>query len=64
MAKRTGVPTLQNLAQKMCKVIVAFAPIINRVYPDRPALQLALTSALTACDVLYKELEEVREYGD
>ena len=64
MARRTGVPTLMDIASRMCKLIVAFAPIIRRVYPDSTALHLALDSALVACQALHEELETVREYGD
>lgn len=64
MARRTGVSSLQEVARRMCKLIVAFAPIIRRVYPDSTALHLALDTAMTACDALFQELETVREYGD
>lgn len=64
MARRTGVPTLMDIAQKMCKFLVAFGPIIRRVYPDSTALHLAMDTAMAACGVLEQELAKVREYGD
>lgn len=64
MAKRTGVPTLIHIADRLCSLIVAFSPIIQRTYPDNVALQTALSTAMAACSVLRSELEDVREYGD
>lgn len=63
MATKTGVPSLIQVARRMCKLITAFSPIIRRVYPDNEALLLALDAAMTACSVLDAELEAVREYG-
>lgn len=64
MARRTGVTTLQNLAQKMCRLITAFSPVIMRVYPESTGVQTALGAARAACETLYEELETIREYGD
>jgi hypothetical protein len=64
MAQRTGVPTLIKIAQRMCQVIVQFAPIIQRAYPSNAALHAALAAAMAACSVLEAELVEVRAYGD
>lgn len=64
MARRTGVPTLMHIAHQLCKFIVAFDPIIRRVYPDSTALHLALETTMAACQVLEQELALVRDYGD
>jgi hypothetical protein len=61
MAVKTGVPTLIQVAQRMCQLINAFAPIIRRVYPDNTALHVALETAQAACMVLHNELEDVRQ---
>ncbi len=64
MAQRTGVPTLIKVAQRMCQLIVQFAPIIQRQYPSNGALHAALASAMAACSVLENELVDVRIIGD
>lgn len=64
MAKRTGVPTLQGLAHKMCRALAKFQSLIFNLYPDNTALQAALVAASAACSALEAELEAVREYGD
>lgn len=61
MAVKTGVPTLILVAQRLCQLINAFAPIIRRVYPDNTALHVALETAQAACMVLHNELADVRE---
>jgi len=64
MARRTGVPAIQIVARRMCRLILQFSPIIRAVYPNSTALHLALDTAMAACGALEKELELVREYGD
>lgn len=64
MARRTGITALQEVASRMCKLAVAFTPIIRKVFPGSPELHLALDTANAACAVLFEELEKVREYGD
>lgn len=64
MASRTGVPTLIQVANRMCKLIVQFGPIMQRAYPSNSALQAALAAAMAACSVLENELVQVREFGD
>lgn len=64
MARRTGVSSLQKVARNMCRLILAFSPIIRRIYPSNTALHVALDTAMAACGVLEQELELVREYGD
>lgn len=62
--QRTGVPTLLATAHLLCKYIVKFTPVIERLYPESPALIAALAAANAACAALGSELQAVREYGD
>ena len=64
MAKRTGVPTMLQVAKRLCELIVKFGPLIGTLYPSNTALQAALAAANAACGTLATELEAVREYGD
>ena len=64
MAKRTGVPTLLQVADKLCRLIARFSPIIQREYPASTAVHGALAAALIACSALAVALSEIREYGD
>lgn len=64
MARRTGVPALMIVAQRMCILIAKFTPIIHQLYPSSTALHAALAAANSACAVLHAELATVREYGD
>lgn len=64
MAKRTGVPTMLQVSKNLCRLVVKFEPVIRATYPANNALSVALTAALTACQVLVTELDAVREIGD
>lgn len=64
MARKTGVPALMDVAQEMCRLIVKFTPVIERLYGDNPALMAALAAANAACAVLHAELATVRQHGD
>lgn len=64
MAKRTGVPTMLKVAQRLCQLIVLFGPIIKNLYPANTTLAAALDTASAACQALTAELAAVREYGD
>lgn len=64
MARRTGVPTLIQVAAQLCKYITKFTPIITQLYPDNEALLAALASANVACAALHAQLAAVRSYGD
>jgi hypothetical protein len=64
MAKRTGVPTIHNLAKRMCRKLAQFSPIIKALYPDDLTLIAALTAAEIACSELAYQVGQVREYGD
>jgi len=63
MATRLGNVVLQQVAKRMCSLLVKFSPIIAVAYPDNTVLQLALATALEACSALDTELEEIRIYG-
>ena len=64
MAQKTGVPSLMAVAREMCRLIVNFTPVIERLYGDNAALMAALAAANAACSALHAELAAVREYGD
>ena len=64
MARRTGVPTILQVAQNMCRLIVKFTPIIQQLYPANATLLAALATANSACAALVPELAAVRELGD
>ena len=64
MAPRTGVPTLLQVAKRMCDLITRYATVIELAYPSSPALHAALAAAMSACSVLESELAQVREIGD
>lgn len=63
MTQRTGIPSLIDIARRMCILITQFTPIIQRLYGDNTALMAALAAANSACSVLHEELSAVREYG-
>lgn len=62
-ARRTGLTTLRNLAQHICKGIGAFTPLIHRVYPDATALHLALEALGVACQTFVLEANDVLGEG-
>lgn len=64
MARRTGLRTIRDLAERMCKLITAFTPIIKRVYPSNTALHNALDAANAACAVLVSESDLTLPVGD
>jgi hypothetical protein len=64
MARRTGIPELNKVAKRLCKLITAFAPIIRRLYPDNDTLLAALETAQAACHLLEEETAAVIVYGD
>ena len=64
MATRTGIPTLLNLATKLCRALSKFGVGIVLLYPTNTALLAALNAALAACGTLQEELAKVREIGD
>lgn len=62
--RRTGVPSLIDIAGELCRLIAKFGPTIGALYPENAALQAALAAAAAACLALETQLEQVREYGD
>lgn len=64
MARRTGVPSLLQVAKRMCDLLNKFSPVISTLYPSNAALLAALSAAEAACHVLRDELAAVRETGD
>lgn len=64
MARRTGAPTLQKVAIKMCGYVAKFTPTIAAAFPDNDVLLAALAAAGVACQALSEQLELVREIGD
>jgi len=61
---RTGIPSIQKAALKLCNLLSKFAPIINLYYGDDPLVQPALAAAQAACAALRTALEPHRQYGD
>lgn len=63
MAKRTGIPSLLHLSQRLCIFIIRYSPVINALSGD-PAVAAALSNANTACAALADALAPLREIGD
>jgi len=64
MAIRTGLPTIRDVAYRMCQLVVQFTPIIQRAYPENAALQAALSAANVACAALVEEADMQLPVGD
>lgn len=64
MARQTGIPSLLQVAERLCLLIFKFSPIIRVVTNNDTAVMLALETALAACDALAVELRRYREEGD
>lgn len=64
MARRTGVPSMMQVAERLCFLIVRFTPVIQQLYGSNAALMAALAAANAACSTLHAELAAVRNYGD
>lgn len=64
MAQRTGIPSIQKVALRMCDLIVKFDLVINVVTNNDPTVLAAKAAALAACGELRAALEPYREYGD
>lgn len=62
--QRTGLRTIRNFAQKVCKLIAIFTPIIMRAYPDETNLHDALTVLNAACAAFVVEADSVLPVGD
>lgn len=61
---RTGIPTIQKVALRLCKLLDHFAPIINLYYGTDPLVAPALLAAQEACSALRIALEPHRQTGD
>ena len=61
---RTGLPTIRDVANSLCRYVATFAPIITRTYPANTALQAALVAAQAACAVLVEEADAQLPIGD
>lgn len=64
MAKRTGVPSLIDVAHELCRLLAKFSALITKLYEGNDALIAALTAAQIACAALEAELLLVRDFGD
>jgi hypothetical protein len=64
MARRTGIPTLHNVAMRLCSLLARYSSVITTLYPNNATLLAALAAASAACSTLTNELAKVREYGD
>ena len=64
MTSRTGVPSMLQVATRLCQLITKFTPVLTTLYSGNTALLAALAAANSACAVLAQELAAVREYGD
>jgi len=62
-AKRTGLTSIRDLAQKLCRLVSVFTPIIRRVFPDSPELHIALDAANAACAALVAEADKTLDKG-
>lgn len=64
MARRTGIPAIQQVAKNMCRLITKFTPIIKIVTSNDAGVTLALDTAAAACSALDEALQEYRDFGD
>lgn len=61
--RRDGLYSIRKTATELCKFIVAFAPVIERLYPANDTLRLALQAALAACQALSVAVADQQEPG-
>lgn len=61
--KRDGLFSISKTAHVMCRLLVDFSPVIQKLYPSNTALHAALAAALAACQVLQEETTAQRELG-
>lgn len=57
MTRRTGLPSLRDVAKEMCRLLTKFTPVIAAAYPENAALLAALAAANAACAALVEEVE-------
>ena len=60
---RTGIPTIQVVALKLCRLLDTFAPIIIAAYGEDPLVAPALAAAQASCAALRAALEPHRSRG-
>lgn len=58
MAKRTGLRSIRDFAQNVCKYITFWTPVIRLAFPGNPALYAALAAANQACALLVEEADK------
>lgn len=63
IARRDGLFSLGKTAQLLCRLVVDFSPVIQKLYPTNTALHAALAAALAACQVLADEVAQQKEPG-
>lgn len=56
--KRNGLRTIRDFAQKVCRYITFWQPIILLAFPANPALRAALIAANNACALLVEEADK------
>lgn len=61
MTRRTGVPSLLQVAKRLCSLITTFTPVLTKLYADNEALLAALAAANAACAALEVQLSAVRD---
>jgi len=61
--RRDGLYSISKTAKQLCRFIVDFAPVIQRLYPANTELQDALTAALVACQALDVLVTAQKEEG-
>jgi hypothetical protein len=64
MAARNGVPTMIQVATRLCQLVVKFTPVITAQFPSNATLLAALAAANAACSELSAQLALVRSTGD
>lgn len=64
MAARNGVPTMIQVATRLCQLVVKFTPVITAQFPSNTTLLAALAAANAACSELSAQLALVRDTGD
>lgn len=64
MVKRTGVPTIVDLARKFCKTLSRLKPLIMKAVNQNEDVESAIDVALTACAALEIILEDYLVEGD
>lgn len=64
MAQRTYIPSIVKAMKTVCSLLTRARPFIVRIYPNNAALLLALDAANAACQALYDEAIQEREFGD